>query len=156
MNRKAVIVLLMFLPLWNLSGEEGPFAILQRGPTPIKGIEYLSPNVLPAHSGEYFFLENTIRVVFTNEFIPLMEAWVPWTCRRRIIYQLPVESSSQGVERLFHCYRSVDEWCIFFDFSDDFGQECRFIEAFLNRFEFFMGLNRDPWEIPFPAILEAP
>ena len=141
-------VLLALVLLSPLGAEQT--AILLIGPKELKGIDYLSPNVLPAFQGLYQLDEAEIQVVFTREPVLIPASWPTERCGDRQLYQIP------GEDLTTFCYQDEQEQSHFFVFPEGFSDPCAFVDVYSRRFQSLQSFVANPLDVPFPAILELP
>lgn len=152
-------VLPALLLLASALGAGAEQAILQRGPLPVRGIEFLPPNVLPAFRAEYLAGELRVTVLFTREPLVLPTGWPRTRCGPLFLRQVPTDSgltlcwSGPLLEGEAPAY-------LFFSFEEepdggpDGGGACGWVEAFLPRFQRLLAYTSGSADLPFPAILE--
>ena len=148
---KYCLIILIFvhdvMPEESPSAHHDEPAVLLRGPYESRGIEFLEPNVLPVFKGYYLLGDANVEVIFTRSEILIAEDWNPFACNSLRV--------SRGPDQEYHTfyYSKSEEYSVFFRFPIDTDVDCKFIEVFINRLDFFLHFTENPFDVPFPAIL---
>jgi len=130
-------------------GTEDNLAILHKGPIPGRGIPNLYPNAIPYFYGAYRFGSLLLDVYYSAEKIAPSESWAGLTCGKIRLFEVPAE------EGRFFYYGSEAGWTIFLKIPPELENLCPFIEVFIRRLTYFIGINRDRGIVPFPAVLQV-
>ena len=150
MNRRIsvtiILTVLLLLPGFSSSAAQ-EVSVLQKGPIFRKGIPFLPPNALPVFYGVYSFRDSEIIVYFSESLIPRAEDWEEIPCQGGTLLQLP------GREIFIFPDTIETEWSIFIVFKESISDICPFVNTFLRRFQYFLGITRDRSIPPFPAVL---
>ncbi len=158
-SRGILILLLVFAPLVSISApaplyaqenrEEPSVGLLIKGPEFRRGISVLYPNAIPSFYGEYSYEDITVRVFYTEEPIAVRDSWGSYPCAGTPLARLPERRD------LVLYYEDERGWKVFFVFPAriDEGSPCRFIEVFLARLTYFLGITGKERIVPLPAVL---
>ena len=143
-----IAVSLLFFLASTLAPAQDGLSYLVRGPHAGVGLFFLSPNALDHAFGEYRHEETLIGVYFTRERIVPGADWLEDQCGATDGALLP-----WGESAILYVKGDLD-WARFFDFPKDYGNPCGFIDLFLRRFRYFIGVTDEQSGIPLPAILQ--
>ena len=149
MKFRVFVIVLAVIPFFSLTADDGP-AVLARGPVYHEGIEYLGVNALPAEYAEYAYNDDIITVYFTYETIVLPASIENAECSVSNLYALVSESQK---DRKVYVYMDDKGWSAFLAFPEESEYSCRFIEAYINRQNYFNNISRDENLFSFPAVL---
>lgn len=138
-------------PGGDADGEEGEPAlgILTKGPEYRRGISVLYPNAIPCFYGEYAYEDRTVRVFYTEEPIAVRDSWESYPCPGLSLVGLPERRD------LVLYYEDDRGWKVFFVFPPQADEDspCRFIDVFLARLTYFLGITGEEQIVPLPAVL---
>jgi hypothetical protein len=128
-------------------------AILESGPTAVRGLPFFPPNVLAADRGEYLAGQQRVEVYFTREPLVLPAGWRKAPCGQEALLRL------DGEERPTFCYVEPVEpgdggYALFLSFASEDFPWCAWTQAFLQRLRSLLTFSQGPAEVPFPAVLE--
>jgi len=122
-------------------------AVLEKGPAEQNGIELLPPNAIKAFTGIYRFKDEKMKVIYTEQALPVLSEWKPEKCFRRTLYRLPYSTLY-----VFY-YRDKGGYELFFEFPKGFSYFCKFMDEFIAKFNIYRGFVKHKTDIPFPAVL---
>lgn len=131
------------------SASSGP-ALLESGPVRRYGILILPANAIGHYQGVYEDGEFSITVRYTEEDIVVPSDWVTRRCGDDAVWFITDD------QIIHYLYGSGDGWYTFFEFPRDYGEECVFIQRFLQRLRYFKSVAESPDSVPLPAIVETP
>lgn len=123
-------------------------AILRRGPLPGKGIPNLYPNAIGFYYGLYEYKSFPLEVYYSAGNVFPSQSWAPFICGQYTLLQVPVKTG------WYLFYEAGAGWVVFLKGNSEEGLLCPFIEIFLKRLTYFMGISRENVVVPFPAVLE--
>lgn len=137
--------------------------ILATGPDRGTGIPYLQPNVISFYAVTYRTASQEgglphpsqggadagVRVLFTKTAVVPYSAWKPAPCGS--LRALRIRESPPVLY-----YRSAQGWSLFFAFSASNTAPCSFVSAFVERFDYFLGVTQNSAISSFPAVLRVP
>ncbi len=124
---------------------------LDVGPVPARGLLFLPVNVIDHFRGEYSDpdYDEPITVYYTREPIPVLPSWLRRPCPTAELLVVEREEKSTVV------YLENDRrWNLFIRFPTAYEDTCGFVDAFVNRFIYFLEVVDDDTVPPFPAVLE--
>jgi hypothetical protein len=115
-------------------------------------------NAIPALYGEYALPSTSgemqlVSVWFTRVTLVLDEGWSPRTCPG-LPAGIALAQSGQAGDGLLVLVASAADYRMVFRLSPGFGNPCRFISVFLERFTFFMRNASREEDLSFPAFLQ--
>jgi hypothetical protein len=152
----AVAALLAALCVGGAAGadaqQQGLYAVLLRGPQPVRDLLMFPPNPLAAQAGDYGLGEARVSVLYTGETLVLPQAW-----RARVCGELRLLEVT-GQEPYSLCFADPEgAFTLFFSFPDALEEalRCRFVGSFVRRFQVLRGLVKGKLEVPFPGVLEV-
>lgn len=149
---KKVLTLFLFFLVFGVSAyaqeEKKEPAILLSGPKNITGLDFLPSNNFPAKYGIYDFEEKLVAVYYVGDETSLSMETIPFDCGPYTLMEV------FGMKRRIFRYRDSGGWEVFISFDQEIRDPCVFIEVFLRRFRYFLGIVKDESGISFPAVLE--
>lgn len=134
------------------NGSDTDVILLLKGPKQQRGIEVLPPNVIPYFYGEYQFFDHTVIVHFTGSTIVSPDSWDRMRCGSYPLQYFP--SPIRPNEETVYFYQRQDEWYIFIRIPAAVEEPCVFINPFLKKLIYFIGIARDEKTVPLPAVIE--
>jgi hypothetical protein len=154
-NKFLLRIILLFIFLCFLSTHvfsQKNLGILIEGPKEIWGIDIMGPNAVHAYKAEYEVNGVIITVVFTrHELILNPELILPSECNLLKTFNYAVEVE-QGTQLLI--YNEPAKYSFLFYFPQNMGEFCNFLQKFIDRFIYFLVINTDESDAPFPAIVD--
>lgn len=153
LNKKNVVLAVFFCVFMafeanaDSSSEAANIAVLEKGPVEQNGIELLAPNAIRSFSGIYRFNDQKMKVIYTEQPLPVLKEWKVVKCSRSTIYRLPYST----LNAFF--YRDRDGYELFFEFPKSFPYFCEFMDEFIAKFNIYRGFVKYKTDIPFPAVL---
>lgn len=130
------------------NSEYDNLAILGKGPLSGKGIPNLYPNALDFYYGLYRYKTFTIEIFYSSQKVLPSESWEPFVCGQYRLLKVPVKTG------WYLYYEAGTGWVVFLKGPADLALPCPFIEIFIKRLSYFMGISKDKVVVPFPAVLE--
>ncbi|MBI9104470.1 MAG: hypothetical protein JEY99_18795 [Spirochaetales bacterium] len=153
--RFTMIILFLLIMPFLISGQEAAdgagdedlpsLALLIQGPLFTEGIPFLAPNGLPSWSGRYLLGDEEIVVYFSWEQLIIPEDWETFNCSRENYPGIPFRAGQ------VYYITSPKGWAVFIYFAEAESDHCRFIDRFLNRLNYFLGIS-DTFSLP--AVIE--
>ena len=138
----------------GLSAQQVSF--LSSGPTRGAGIQWLPANVLPYYEGTYDYLGMKVAVFFTPTDIPSAAAWPQASCATAGVRTVPESGPAEpgGAALSVYYYSQGSDLSLFLAFPDaGRATACAFVDRFVERFNYFLGVTHNDAPSSFPAIL---
>lgn len=128
--------------------QEGELSILQQGPEQRKGLPFFLPNAIPHFKGVYNFRGSKVQVFYTESAMLRRPEWAPVECGDSRVFTVRDQSHDIYIYPM-----EGDRRTFFFLFDPERQDVCGFIDPFLSRFRYFLGITRDRMVPPFPAVV---
>jgi len=123
--------------------------LLASGPVKRYGILVLPANAIPHYEGVYRAGDFTITVRYTEESVVIPPDWVDRRCGT-----LPLRFTS-GYGVFHYVYAAEEGWSAFFEIPENYGEDCPFIQRFVQRLRYFKSVSEATGTVPFPAVVET-
>ena len=135
------------LPVWPVEPSDGELATLWIGPVRRRGIDALAPDLTPHWYARYSVAGLEVEVFMFDAPFDRAQTWP--------VSSLCAERPLRARDGLWY-YASRRGWSMIVSAADD-ALVCRFVDGFVTRYEFFVGVDGRLGSVPpFPAILNDP
>ena len=123
-------------------------ALLVNGPDPASGLPFFGPNAIPSLRGSYLLDADRVELWFTRDLLYFDSSWKgdnSWSTRGLKALTRPGNGGAAVLAL------SAANWTLFFTPPSPPASTRRFVQAFIDRFTFFLDHAATDAELSFPA-----